>query len=353
MFSAGRKNAGAPLTGIATPHEHDVLCGRGGGAQNHPGNVEYRALVAKNKKLYVILGKRDKNLLVDAIIKAVRSQNPPGRFLARDTANDTWYDIGKDKAFAKTAQALREGAPAIRISIERNKATAGLHMHDNNAHTHYDESASMGSPTKKIRKLVMEFPSAYEYSTVTNVNAHLQHKQHMNATNSTSSTYPHVTPDGATSYVSSCNSNAHMNRKEPYMNHMNHCSNNKCLPNNTMMMGNTATATTMADITDPILFFPDQLLRSANSNNNLEVSVSRQQQQQQQQQPLRASTSAKNNNNAILTNKLSASINEIIDDGVSDIFGDVYPSMECMENVMQKFDDSYRSQISTGACSAE
>merc|ERR1712226_203003 len=126
----------------------------------------------------------------------------------------------------------------------------------------------MGSPTKKIRKLVMEFPCAYEYST----NAHLQQQQcHAQTNAATTSSYPHVTPDGATSYVSS--SNAHMNRKEPYINHSNK------LPSNTMMMGNsnTATATTMADVTDPILFFPDQLLRSANANNNIEVSVSRQQ----------------------------------------------------------------------------
>ena len=311
MSAPGHENGDA-LTGTATPHEHDVLCGRGGGTQNHAGNVEYRALVAKNKKLYVILGKRDKNLLVDAIIKAVLSQNPPGRFLAKDTSNDTWYDIGKDKAFAKTAQALREGAPAIRISMEQNKAGLDLHVHD-------PHNEDLGSPTKKFRKLVMEFPCAYEYEYSTNAHIHMQQHQHA------SFQHPHVTPD-STTYVSS---NAHMdiNRhqaKGPY--------NNKS--QNTMQTAMLMSNTTMADITDPIFFFPDQQ-RSVTTYNG-EIALSKQQQQHRATAP-----------NSIQTSKLSASINEIIDDGVSDIFGDV--SMECMENVMQKFDDSYRSQISTGA----
>ena len=35
--------------GILTPHDHDVLCGRGGATNNHIGNTNYRKLVSHNK----------------------------------------------------------------------------------------------------------------------------------------------------------------------------------------------------------------------------------------------------------------------------------------------------------------
>ena len=35
--------------GIATPHDHDVLCGRGGAAFKHVGNYTFRYLVQLNK----------------------------------------------------------------------------------------------------------------------------------------------------------------------------------------------------------------------------------------------------------------------------------------------------------------
>ena len=47
-----------PLTGIVTPHPHDVLCGRGGGSNNHPGNESFRELVNEVKVPYVKCAKR-------------------------------------------------------------------------------------------------------------------------------------------------------------------------------------------------------------------------------------------------------------------------------------------------------
>jgi hypothetical protein len=56
-------------------------------------------LVAANKELYVSLPKKQKMLLAQSIVNAVRSQNPPGRFLQKDaTGNSLWYDVG-DKRY--------------------------------------------------------------------------------------------------------------------------------------------------------------------------------------------------------------------------------------------------------------
>ena len=55
-------------------------------------------------------------------MRAVRVQNPPGRFLQKDEKSGLWYDIGDQKAREKTSQALREGAPEIRREITTNLA---------------------------------------------------------------------------------------------------------------------------------------------------------------------------------------------------------------------------------------
>lgn len=105
-----------PLTGIVTPHPNDVLCGRGGGSNNHPGNESFRELVNEVKVPYVNCPKREKPLIARRIVEAVRNQTPPGRFLSKDTKG-LWNDIGDGKGREKTSQALREGAPIIRDMI--------------------------------------------------------------------------------------------------------------------------------------------------------------------------------------------------------------------------------------------
>eukprot|EP00980_Cylindrotheca_fusiformis_P031055 scaffold25754_cov137-Cylindrotheca_fusiformis.AAC.1 len=63
------------------PQPNDVLCGRGGETNKHIGNVEWRKMVKANKAKYIVLPKGTKMELSRSIVKAVRSQNPPGRFL--------------------------------------------------------------------------------------------------------------------------------------------------------------------------------------------------------------------------------------------------------------------------------
>jgi hypothetical protein len=86
----------------------------------HPGNTQWRMLVAANKELYITLPKKQKMLLSQSIVNAVRSQMPSGRFLQKDMHNDLWYDVGDKRAQEKTSQALREGAPEIRTKLSTN-----------------------------------------------------------------------------------------------------------------------------------------------------------------------------------------------------------------------------------------
>ena len=105
--SKKKQKSSTSLTGIKKPGSNDVLCGRGGGSQNHLGNKEYRAVITANKVRYIEAGRNVKSLLVDSIVNAVRLQNPPGRFLEKDNDTGLWYDIGDKRAFAKVRVFLR------------------------------------------------------------------------------------------------------------------------------------------------------------------------------------------------------------------------------------------------------
>jgi len=97
---------------IIDPRESDVLCGRGGAALRHPGNLTYRRLVNLNKGLYITCLKTEKLKISRSIVAAIREQR--GRFLERDATAGVWIDIGDKKAIEKTSQALREGQPKLR-----------------------------------------------------------------------------------------------------------------------------------------------------------------------------------------------------------------------------------------------
>ena len=93
---------------VSEPHVHDVLLGRGGLTNHHPGNNWYRCLVKSNRPLYEQSPKHTKLLVSKAIVHHVMNQNPPGRFLDKDKATGKWIPASYDKAVHKTSQALRE-----------------------------------------------------------------------------------------------------------------------------------------------------------------------------------------------------------------------------------------------------
>lgn len=96
------------------------------GTNNHVGNELFRQMVNAKKCLYLHSSKRDKPSVSKGIVQAIRSLDPPGRFLQRDELTGLWYDIGDQKAREKTSQALREGAPEIRKTLNPGAAPASV-----------------------------------------------------------------------------------------------------------------------------------------------------------------------------------------------------------------------------------
>lgn len=108
---------------ISSVQPDDVLCGRGGETNHHPGNVQYRGLVKKYQRLYLKAKRRDKPKIARLIVDTVRRRT--GRFLKKDQSAGVWKDVGNNKAREKTSQALREGAPEIRDHDTKRKSIDG------------------------------------------------------------------------------------------------------------------------------------------------------------------------------------------------------------------------------------
>jgi hypothetical protein len=87
------------------PLDLDVLLGRGSGANNHYGNVEFRKLVAEHKLEYSHARKLEKPSIAMKIINIVHSRG--GRFLKQDE-DMKWVEVTKQIARKKTLQALRD-----------------------------------------------------------------------------------------------------------------------------------------------------------------------------------------------------------------------------------------------------
>jgi len=130
-----------PLTGVTKITENDIICGRGGVALKHPGNLAYRKIVGLNKGIYATCLKAEKLKISKSIVAAIREIE--GRFLEREDGKPTsslderdengnpvtWKDIGDKRAIEKTSQALREGQPKLLkklAAMQGNMAQAPL-----------------------------------------------------------------------------------------------------------------------------------------------------------------------------------------------------------------------------------
>lgn len=116
--------------GISKPGPQDVLLGRGGGTNNHAGNIRFRQLVNEHKIRYLACSKVDKPKVARDVVELWRSMTPPGRFLARKdetkrgpgsirSTENVWYEVSDKKAREKASQCLRERTPEVMPYIKQ------------------------------------------------------------------------------------------------------------------------------------------------------------------------------------------------------------------------------------------
>lgn len=90
------------------PTDSDVLFGRGGRTNHHPGNKRLRSIVETYKCAYEGARKADKPKYSKAIVQALREAEVPSRFLRMNETTGEWEDVGDRRASEKVSQTLRE-----------------------------------------------------------------------------------------------------------------------------------------------------------------------------------------------------------------------------------------------------
>lgn len=132
-----------PLEQSYQPGMYDIVCGRGKGSYNRPGNKRFRSLVATYIPHYMkARSKVDKSMVLNSIIEKVRSYtNPdtgtPAQFV-KYTKSTGWVLIGDEHAREKVGHAIREAVAAQESNNSDRGSTTSL------------SPSSSPSPTKSL-----------------------------------------------------------------------------------------------------------------------------------------------------------------------------------------------------------
>ena len=114
--------------------QNDVLCGRGSGPNDHPGNVAFRQLILSRKAEYLSTSARaEKAKIASEIVAHVQKElDPSGRFLKKmgpaelrekgfQEGQDVWVVVDQDTALEKAKQALRQNRDKPLVEEEELK----------------------------------------------------------------------------------------------------------------------------------------------------------------------------------------------------------------------------------------
>lgn len=95
------------------PTDWDVVCGRGKGSYNKPGNKRFREIVKEHMSEYMgARTKFDKSTVLQNIIDIIREQNNGTARFIKQNKDGSWYEISEDAAREKVGHTLRESIAA-------------------------------------------------------------------------------------------------------------------------------------------------------------------------------------------------------------------------------------------------
>ncbi|GKY93008.1 hypothetical protein MPSEU_000269300 [Mayamaea pseudoterrestris] len=104
------------------PLPNDVVCGRGKGSYNCPGNRKFRAVVKKYMNQYVTAKtKVDKSTVLQAVLTSFVSATN-GRFVKYDKSLQTYVEIPIHEAREKVGHAMREALAAEELVEGKQEA---------------------------------------------------------------------------------------------------------------------------------------------------------------------------------------------------------------------------------------
>jgi hypothetical protein len=126
-------------------NNNDVLCGRGGGTNTQIGNRRFRSLVQEFQPTYLLCRRKEKPLIARTIVLIIRHRG--GRFLKKDEGNGMLFEVGDEKAEAKTSQALREG-----LDVRASKSTTIMGRKKQRASNSEKKKKQQDQPTQSTLK---------------------------------------------------------------------------------------------------------------------------------------------------------------------------------------------------------
>jgi hypothetical protein len=88
------------------PTNNDVLLGRGGRSNHHPGNQRYLILKEEIQPRYQAATKEAKTDISQELVDRIRQDG--GKFLELDKQTNQWFVVTNIKARKKASQSLRE-----------------------------------------------------------------------------------------------------------------------------------------------------------------------------------------------------------------------------------------------------
>jgi hypothetical protein len=101
--------------------DFDVIFGRGGRSNHHPGNKMYRVQVTEKQAIYRSCeNKKEKTEIAQRVVDHV-NKNQKGRFLELDTTCNRWYLVPNNGARTKVGQALRDNNTKEARAAKRKK----------------------------------------------------------------------------------------------------------------------------------------------------------------------------------------------------------------------------------------
>jgi hypothetical protein len=102
----------------------DILFGRGGRSNHHPGNKTYRDMVTDRQPYYRNCDKNEKTKVAQTIVNSINREHS-GRFLELEKGTNRWYVVPNIVARRKVGQALRENNTDIARAAKRQKYGPG------------------------------------------------------------------------------------------------------------------------------------------------------------------------------------------------------------------------------------
>jgi hypothetical protein len=153
----------SPIAELFELRARDIVCGRGKGCWNHPGNQMFQTIIHASVERYSgAKSKNEKSLVVASIVEGLCKSG--GRFVKEDKTTGRWYDIGQTQAHDKTGHAIRdyimnrskrEAKATLRIKKQSTKGKGKIQIPKH-------KNGSLPSTKPRSDKLTPYFCTSYE-----------------------------------------------------------------------------------------------------------------------------------------------------------------------------------------------